>query len=400
MDSSSPEVHRDKGCLNLPLVSSNFDRSRSKSPANVPSQHPPLVKPSYSSGAMAFGQRSSGFSSAQSLIGDPNQAIPGLIQPLPSVVTSVAQVPGYASAVSFAAKVADKVQPKSLKKPDVAAYGFRGLPIQREGEVVTLSVPKSEYQTKLEEFQFALIGRLIQRKGDKPRTFADLSHELRTIWQCADCQLVPMAKGFFVVKFLTMEAKKKAKGSSFLQLSIGHVRFREWTRYFDPYKEVSSLAQVWVRIYYLPVELWTPVIIAGIGRVLGNPLRIDNASATGHVGHFARVLVELDMALPILNSMYIDDGDRSFYIEFSFESMPLFCSRCKLTGHSTDKCRRADRATSKQKITEPPAVVVKNLDKGEGPTPAWQPKVDILKPLLGSDLLDAATVPGSEGILN
>ncbi|XP_057802586.1 uncharacterized protein LOC131017859 [Salvia miltiorrhiza] len=247
MDSSSPEVHRDKGGLNLPLVSSNFDRSRSKSPANVPSQHPPLVKPGYSSGAVDVGQRSSGFSPAQSLIGDPNQDIPGLIQPLPYVVTSVAQVSGSAPAVSFAAKVADS-QTKSLKKPDVAAYGIRGLPIQREGEVVTLSVPKSEYQTKLEEFQFALIGRLIQRKGDKPRTFADLSHELRTIWQCADCQLVPMAKGFFVVKFLTMEAKKKSKGSSFLQLSIGHVRFREWTRYFDPYKEVSSLAQVIQRI--------------------------------------------------------------------------------------------------------------------------------------------------------
>ncbi|XP_057792988.1 uncharacterized protein LOC131009590 [Salvia miltiorrhiza] len=206
-----------------------------------------------------------------------------------------------------------------------------------------------------------------------------------------------MAKGFFIVKFLTMEAKKKAKGSSFLQLSIGHVRFREWTRYFDPYKEVSSLAQVWVRIYYLPVELWTPVIIAGIGRVLGHPLRIDNASATGHVRHFARVLMELDMALPILNSIYIDDGDRSFYIEFGFESMPLFCSRCKFTGHSTDKCRRADRATSRQKIIEePPALVVKNLAKGEGPTPAWQPKVDIAKPLSGPDLLETATVPKVE----
>ncbi|XP_057770815.1 uncharacterized protein LOC130990607 [Salvia miltiorrhiza] len=259
------------------------------------------------------------------------------------------------------------------------AYGLRILHPKREGDIVTLSVPKSEYQKKLDEFQFALIGRLIQRKGDRPRAFSDLTQELQTIWQCFDCQFVPMAKGFFVVKFPTLEEKKKVKANSSIQLSAGHVRFREWTRYFDPYKEVSSLAQIWVRVYYLPVELWTPVIIAGIGRALGHPLRIDNASAIGHVGHFARILVEIDMALPILNSMYVDDGDNSFYIEFSFESMPLFCSRCKLTGHSTDKCRKLVKDKDKQKIVEGSKEqdmqnAVTTVTKGDFLKPAWQPK--------------------------
>ncbi|XP_057803223.1 uncharacterized protein LOC131018522 [Salvia miltiorrhiza] len=179
-----------------------------------------------------------------------------------------------------------------------------------------------------------------------------------------------MEKGYFTVKFMTMEDKLRVKNNSIQELPTGHIRLREWVRYFDPYKESSSLAQIWVRIYYLPWEFWKPEVISGIGRALGTPIRIDHASANAEVGHFARILVEVDMARPILNSMYIDDGNTSFYIEFGFETMPFFCSHCKITGHSSEKCRRlpADKAKVGTKQAEPMTVEVAGLK------PSWQAK--------------------------
>ncbi|XP_057770895.1 uncharacterized protein LOC130990687 [Salvia miltiorrhiza] len=117
-----------------------------------------------------------------------------------------------------------------------------------------------------------------------------------------------MAKDFFTVKFSTLNDKRKAKDKVILELSMGQVRLREWSRYFNPYKEASSLAEIWLRIYYLPVEMWTQEIIAGIGYALGHPLRIDHA-AHGQAGHFARVQVKVDMAKPLLE--YMDDENKA-----------------------------------------------------------------------------------------
>ncbi|XP_057809065.1 uncharacterized protein LOC131023537 [Salvia miltiorrhiza] len=144
--------------------------------------------------------------------------------------------------------------------------------------------------------------------------------------------------GFFTVKFSKLDNKRKAKEKAVLELSTSHIRLREWNRYFNPYKDASSLTELWMRIYYL--SMWTQEIIVGIGYELGRPLCIDHVSAHGVVGHFARVLVEVDMAQPFLESMYIDDDNNAFYIELGFETLSLYCSHCKITGHSTDKCRK------------------------------------------------------------
>ncbi|XP_057811679.1 uncharacterized protein LOC131025918 [Salvia miltiorrhiza] len=154
-----------------------------------------------------------------------------------------------------------------------------------------------------------------------------------------------MGKGYYTLKFHNKEDKAKAKSHLIWDLPAGSLRLRDWVRYFNPYKESSSLAQVWVRIYYLPVGFWHPEVLAGIGRWLGQPLKIDGNSMDDEVAHFARILVEIDLAQPLPETMAIDDGEYSFNIEFNYEYLPLFCTRCRITGHSVDKCRKGKRVT-------------------------------------------------------
>ncbi|XP_057791060.1 uncharacterized protein LOC131008184 [Salvia miltiorrhiza] len=169
----------------------------------------------------------------------------------------------------------------------------------------------------------------------------EIKAELQSIWQVPnDWQLIPMGKGYFTLKFGSMEDKKMAKKVSTQDINGGLLRLREWVPKFNPYKEASSLVQVWVRIYYLPIELWHPEVISTIGRYLGSPLKIDASSAVGEVGHYARVIIEIDMSLPLREYVMIDEDDSSLYVEFSYENLPAYCNRCKITGHSTDKCRR------------------------------------------------------------
>ncbi|XP_057808146.1 uncharacterized protein LOC131022621 [Salvia miltiorrhiza] len=163
-----------------------------------------------------------------------------------------------------------------------------------------------------------------------------------------------MGKGYYTLKFHTKEDKATAKAHLIWDLPAGSLRLRDWVHFSNPYKESSSLAQVWVRIYYLPVEFWHPEVLSGIGFWLGQSLKIDGNSIDDDVAHFTRILVEIDLAQPLPENMTIDGGDYSFNIEFSYEYFPLFCTRCRITGHSVDKCRRGKKeAKQPEEIVKP-----------------------------------------------
>ncbi|XP_057775190.1 uncharacterized protein LOC130994174 [Salvia miltiorrhiza] len=235
---------------------------------------------------------------------------------------------------------ANVIRPVSSRKPDVLVHRCATVCPEVINGVISLKIPETMYQDWVKQFQHALIGRFLLRKGEKPRLASDLKTELHNTWKSkSDWQLIPMSKGFYTFKFSTAEDKSIAKRSNFWNLSSGTLRLREWVRNFDPYKEISSLCQVWMRIYYLPVEYWTKEIISSIGRSVGMPIKVDGATADGDIGHFAMVLVEVDLGLPLPESASIDCPD-SFFVEFGYEQLPLFCSKCKITGHMLDKCRK------------------------------------------------------------
>ncbi|XP_057787970.1 uncharacterized protein LOC131005166 [Salvia miltiorrhiza] len=197
------------------------------------------------------------------------------------------------------------------------------------------------YLKEVKEFEFALRGRLLLRKGDKPRSTMELKLELQDLWRLTShWQLIPLGKGYFTLRFTSAADFTIAKAKMVWELSKGHLRLRKWTRNFDPFKENYPLANVWVRIHYLPIEYWNPQVISGIGRFLGHPLKIDRATVGREFGQFARILVEMDMSHNPPSSLLIDRGDISFYVEFVFENLPLYCDSCKITGHAQDTCRK------------------------------------------------------------
>ncbi|XP_057811654.1 uncharacterized protein LOC131025891 [Salvia miltiorrhiza] len=186
-----------------------------------------------------------------------------------------------------------------------------------------------------------------------------------------------MGKGYFTLKFSSAEDKAKAKKHLIWELSTGTIRIREWVKMFDPYREISSLCHVWVRIYYLPVECWYPEIITGIGHHIGLPLQIDSASAHGEFGHFARLLIEIDLSLPLPETLLVNCDEGSFYVEFGYEQLPLYCSKCKITGHSTDKCRKGTSST-KEAATKDKTVSIQT-DKAKETGKNGKDKVKDLK---------------------
>ncbi|XP_057775217.1 uncharacterized protein LOC130994201 [Salvia miltiorrhiza] len=206
---------------------------------------------------------------------------------------------------------------------------------------LSFDIPDELYKQQLQHFKFALHGRLLLQKGDSPRFAEDIKRELQETWKIsAPWQVILLGKGFFTLRFSGESDMMQAKSKAFWKLKTGIMKIREWTPLFNPYKETSTLAQVWMRIYYLPHELWHPEVVTGISRVVGNPIKMDGTTFQGAVGHFARVLVEMDVTKDILYNLNITRGSASFDIEFVYENLPFYCGICRKIGHSSDKCRR------------------------------------------------------------
>lgn len=85
------------------------------------------------------------------------------------------------------------------------------------------------------------------------------------------------------------------RSNGYWVLSGGILKIREWVPDFNPFKIQTTASQIWVRIYNLPFEYWHPMVITGIAKALGTPLKIDGNTASSSFGTFARVLVEIDL---------------------------------------------------------------------------------------------------------
>ncbi|KAI9198086.1 hypothetical protein LWI28_009807 [Acer negundo] len=70
------------------------------------------------------------------------------------------------------------------------------------------------------------------------------------------------------------------------------------------------------------------------------PLRLDKATSDGDFGHYARVLVDMDVSSVLPTSVLLErDKFHSSFIAVEYENLPAFCSTCSSIGHLPSSCR-------------------------------------------------------------
>jgi hypothetical protein len=107
-----------------------------------------------------------------------------------------------------------------------------------------------------------------------------------------------------------------------------------------------------------------------IASAIGTPLLIDSATQNRVFGHYARVLVDMDMSKHIFNEVTVERTGYSFAVEITYERLPAFCTHCRNIGHNISSCRWLH-----------PVKEIPPADKGKKSTtsqkqqdPKWQPK--------------------------
>ncbi|XP_057802766.1 uncharacterized protein LOC131018045 [Salvia miltiorrhiza] len=272
----------------------------------------------------------------------------------PSSATKVSPPPQPKASFADKLKARDGSPTEQVSKPrDVPAHDFTILRPELVDLKRCLVLEPSFHQRQVRRFAHAVHGRLILRKGESPRFAADLWQELQQLWKpSAGWSIHPLGKGYFTFNFTTDEDRAAAFAKTTWRLRSGILHLQAWVPNFDPYKAHSTLVHVWIRIFNLPHEYWHPEVLSGVAREVGMPILIDGQSAQAHVGHFARILVELDVSADLPEALDIKCGDIDFTVKFGYENLPYYCFVCKVVGHISNECRRRKTTTTEEGFTE------------------------------------------------
>lgn len=73
---------------------------------------------------------------------------------------------------------------------------------------------------------------------------------------------------------------------------------------------------------------------------IGTPISIDEATKNKVYGHFARILVDIDLTKSFPNNIMVERTDYAFFVTIFYEKMPSFCNLCQVIGHSLDQCKK------------------------------------------------------------
>lgn len=82
------------------------------------------------------------------------------------------------------------------------------------------------------------------------------------------------------------------------------------------------------------------------------PLRIDHIALNGDLGHYARVLADLDLSKPRRNTLVLDYETSLVTLDIIYERLPAFYHSCNVIGHATIDCRLLGQSRASPKTED------------------------------------------------
>jgi hypothetical protein len=223
-----------------------------------------------------------------------------------------------------------------------------------KGEKISIKIPEEAYQAGLDRCKNNLHGRLMMSKGDKPLRVTELREKLVKAWAPVErWQITPLGKGFYEFYFQSREDLNRVWSTGTWNLKPGLLRLSAWTSDFKPEELKITHAQVWVRLYNLPQEYWMPTTLFAIASGVGTPLSLDTATQQRTFGHYARILVDIDLAEELHYQILVEREGFAFFADVDYENLPHFCDHCCCVGHSIAQCRKVNTRPNEQKKPVP-----------------------------------------------
>ncbi|GKV50648.1 hypothetical protein SLEP1_g57349 [Rubroshorea leprosula] len=136
-----------------------------------------------------------------------------------------------------------------------------------------------------------------------------------------------------------------------------HVRhkiliLRKWDPNAVLSKAKPAKMPIWVKVWGVPLSLYTPKGLSYIASVIGRPLSLDKATEQRTRVNFAQICVEVDVekihTLPESAPVNLD-GNLQEEVSFEYPWLPVKCETCKKEGHTSRDCAKESQSVVVQK---------------------------------------------------
>jgi len=131
--------------------------------------------------------------------------------------------------------------------------------------------------------------------------------------------MVPMGRGFFEFRFSCADDLRSVWSNGAWNLKPGLLRLSRLSPDFNSSCQKQTHSQVWVRFHNLPLEYWKPITLFEIVRAVGMPITIDENTRNHAFGRYPRVLVDVNMAGFLPETLWVEREQFSFDIEIEYE---------------------------------------------------------------------------------
>ncbi|KAL2517783.1 Uncharacterized protein Adt_14030 [Abeliophyllum distichum] len=232
--------------------------------------------------------------------------------------------------------------------PDSACHQFVAKePFLHRGEPA-LTITADEEASLAEPFKFTLVGKFSHRKP----SMVEVRNSFQKFGFTGEFK-IGLIDFKHILIHLTHEDDYSRLFLKPLWFIMGCLmRVLKWTCDFHPDAE-TPIAPVWISFPLLPVHLRAKEFLFALSKLVGVPLRIDEATADLLRPSEARVCVEVNLEHKLPDRVWIERGEsRSFWQPVVYEQLPHFCAKCRHMGHLIDKCRAGMPPLDVEKVVQ------------------------------------------------
>ncbi|XP_042505521.1 uncharacterized protein LOC122082097 [Macadamia integrifolia] len=216
-------------------------------------------------------------------------------------------------------------------------------PIQA-GEIRRIIIPQQDYESKRQSFRYSLIRRV----NFKAISLDALRKEAADKWNLNQRVTIhPLGKGFVIFQFQCEGDKAAVRRRSPMKIGSQLIRFQHWKSDFNIHVKQTWSKLIWIRFPDLPLEYWHENVLLSIAKAVGRPVALDHHTKQGLMGHYARVLVEMDTTetASLIEEVQVERLEPGTTRVFGFRQQVQYeddisrCGFCKRLGHKVGECR-------------------------------------------------------------
>ncbi|KAK9757812.1 hypothetical protein RND81_01G187800 [Saponaria officinalis] len=207
-----------------------------------------------------------------------------------------------------------------------------------------------DIKDELKLWEFILMGNIL---GAKP-TLKQMTDFVANNWGHIASPIVQYyRRGWFSFKFSSLNAMNSVLKEGPWRLGSNSIILKQWSYTFSFEMDKVSVVPIWILFTGLDPYLWSDVVLSKMASKVGKPLFADKTTASKSRLSFARIMVEVDVAAPLPEYVWINTPFSGSYAQqIEYEWVPYYCKECGKLGHLVDTCK-----VRKKKLKEADQVV-------------------------------------------